>query len=235
MKSIVRSVILLTVFFLSISNSNHAQVRTTNQRKIILSNPPVGAIEIANHDNGIRYFGGVNFSLFADTTNFFEFNTIEEKYVTFQFNDGLEAEDEKQKIWFNNFFTHHYGSELICVEQTDKFYKILVNTDGTCYWLPKSKLLIYTPIENYLKDFVGVYITKNQSVRLTPDNSSSVVPIQLASDEVLHCNVLQIKGAWMQIEQRIDPEGTMRKQNFKTGWVKWFERNELSVGLIDSY
>ncbi len=235
MRSVVKSVILLIVIFLGIVKSNDAQVRTTNQGKTILSNVPVGAIEIASHDRWIRYFGGVEFSLFADTTNFNGQNSIEEKYVRFQFNDGLEAEDEKQKIWFNNFFGHHYGSELICVEQTPKFYKILVSTNGICYWLPKSKLLTYTPIENYLKHFYGIYITKNQLVRISPDNSSSVVPIQLASNEVLNCDVLQIKGAWMQIKQSVDPEGTTRRQNFKTGWVKWFERNELSVGLIDSY
>ena len=195
---------------------------------------PIGAIKIIfptnDSEHNIYLTGQIHLSMVADTSSTSYGNG---KSVAFDINDGLFVCEEDQS-WFNSEFGHHYGTELICIGATKNYYKVLVNKTGLSYWIKKSEFLRFESIVDYLKGFLGVYLTTGQTIRTNADPNSPTIPVKIGEYGVI-CDVLQVKGDWIQIKQSDDPEGHSPKLNFKSGWIKWFDRNQLTVNLIDSY
>lgn len=235
----MRTIIKKNVFVIIsiwICTNVYAQVnKPNNNLKLKI---PAGAVEVICNDKGVRFTGSLYLTLYEDTIDRYGTNRGpsggEEIEVGFIMNDGLEIEDEKQALWFNNLFTHHYGSEFICLEETNNYYKIMVNTSGKSYWIQKSKLLQFNRIEDYFMEFYGIFLTRGQNIRTSPDPTSSIIPIK-GDIESLQFDVIQSKGDWLQIKQSDNTERNPKQPNFKTGWVKWFSGNKLIVGIIDSY
>lgn len=234
MKAIELKIVIMIICFLLHMNTGFAQVKKITQNTTIATKVPIGAVKIdlktSDSENQVYITGQVNLTLIADTSSSDYGNW---KSVAFDINDGLFICEEDQS-WLNTAFIHHYGTELICIGITKNYYRVLVNKSGLSYWIKKSEFLKFESIVDYLKGFVGVYLTTGQRIRTNADSNSPAIPVKIGS-EPLNCEVIQVNGDWIQIKQSDDSESNTAKLNFKTGWIKWFERNELSVGLIDSY
>lgn len=233
MKLFGLKIVIMVICYLCYINTGFAQVKKATQNNTIATKIPVGAIKInvktSDSENQVYLTGQVNLTMIADTSSNDYGNW---KSVAFDINDGLFICEEDQS-WFNTAFIHHYGTELICIGITKNYYRVLVNKSGLSYWIKKSEFLKFETIVDYLKGF-EVYLTTGQRIRTNADSNSPTIPIEIGS-EPLNCEVIQVNGDWIQIKQSDNSESNTPKLNFKTGWIKWFERNELSVGLIDSY
>ena len=226
-------IVVTVICFLLYINAGFAQIKKATQNKTIPTKIPVGAIKInvKTNDSGndIYVTGQVHLTMMADTSSNDNNNW---KSVALDINDGLFICEEDQS-WFNTDFGRHYGTELVCMGVTKNYYRVLVNNVGLSYWIKKSEFLKFEPIVDYLKRF-GVYLTSGQTIKANADPNSPAIPIKIGS-ESLKCEVLQVKGEWIQVKELTNENGTLSHPNFKTGWVKWFSANKLAIGLIDSY
>lgn len=226
-------IVVLAICYLWSVDMGFAQVKKVIQSNTIATKIPVGAIKInlktSDSGNHVYLTGQVHLTMMADTSSS-DYENL--KSVALDINDGLFICEEDQS-WFNTAFDHHYGTELICIGVTKNYYRVLVNKVGLSYWIKKSELLKFEVIVDYLKGF-GVYLTTGQNIKTNADPNSPAIPIKIGS-ESLKCEVLQVKGEWIQVKELKNEDGTLSYPHFKTGWVKWFSGNQLAIGLIDSY
>jgi hypothetical protein len=220
--NIVSKLLLFVILFVSLQGKLLAQIST--------SKVPIGAIEIniktQDQDQIVYITGQVHLTMKTDTSK--TYNNDSFKSLTFDINDGLSI-CPKDEALFNTVFSHHYGTELICIEETKNYYRVLVNKSGLSYWIARSEFLKFIRIEEYLSE---IFIVKGQNIYSSPNINSPKIPIRI--DESLNCKVIQVKGDWILVKQSESDEGTVPNVKFKTGWVKWFSGNMITVGLIDS-
>lgn len=224
---IVYKVLLLVI----LHSSTHGMLSAQNST----SKVPIGAIKIniktEDSDKIVYITGQVHLSLKTDTSKTYNYNNF--KSLTLDINDGLSICQEDQ-AFYNNVFEHHYGCELICIEATKNYYRILVNNQGVSYWLRKSEFLKFIKIDEYLKGF-GVFIDAKQRIYTKPEVNSPPVSY-IETRDYASFSVVQVKGDWMEIRsaEGEDEVSTPQASKLKSGWIKWSINNKILIGLIDS-
>lgn len=223
-----KSIIVWKVLLLVILHcSSHGMLSAQNST----SKVPIGAIEIKikteDQDKNVYITGQVHLTMTSDTSKFYDAG----KSLTFDINDGLSICQEDEAL-FNNVFSHHYGCELICIEATKNYYRILVNKQGVSYWLRKSEFLKFIKIDEYLKGF-GVFIDAKQRINTKPEINSPTVSY-IETRDYATFSVVQVKGDWMEIKSSESEEITPQASKLESGWIKWRINNKILIGLIDS-
>lgn len=219
---------LLITVALVIVGSNLSASQQNRSRSTINSGKtptPIGAILIKN---GIGiYIRSLDIDFYSDTTDTenrgFGTSSIAQT-VRIVDNDGFTIENKEERYpWFNVMFEHHYGSEMVCVGETNNYFKILVNNSGLCYWIRKNRYIELKKIDNYLKSFYGINIKVKQPIYTNPTPNSNIIAYRgsVVSDSF---NIVQVKGDWIEI----------RSSLLKSGWIKWCNGNNILVDFIDS-
>lgn len=195
---------------------------------------PIGAIRISYREFGIA-LQKINLTLYTDTTDYDGNGPSGVEEVRLNWNDGYEIENQQTEFpWFNSVFGHHYGSELICLEVTKNYYKILVGSSGVKYWIHKNNLLEFFTMDSYFKSFSGIRLPSKQAVRQNPDSNSPNVVINGNTENAVFA-VKQVKNDWLEVNVTEDVDGEKYKTSKETGWIKWFSGNKLLLEIIDSF
>jgi hypothetical protein len=217
----------LLLFVILFGSSQCILLAQNNTSKV-----PIGALEIniktEDRDKIVYITGQVHLSMKTDTSKTYNYDSF--KSLTFDINDGLSICQEDQ-VLFNNVFGHHYVTDLICIEKTKNYYRVLVNNSGLSYWLSKSDFLKFIDIQTYFKGYT-ISLKPKQNIFTKPNINSPTIPYTTNEDRVMF-SLVQVKGDWMEIKS-YEEENAQQSSKLKSGWIKWFINNKMTIDLLDN-
>lgn len=134
---------------------------------------------------------------------------------------------------------------FVCLEERSDYFKIYINNRDVKY-IPNDKKVYFLTWEEYIQSTIGIRRkrgeTKNNPLRMTPSESSSIIEIPKGHE--LLCPV-EIKGDWIKVKYDcfygssgyLEYEGQPCKQYIDNceeelvGWVKWKENEKTLIGM----
>ena len=151
------------------------------------------------------------------------------------------------------FFKPDYGiMHFICIDSTEKAYKVLINYDESKY-LPKTKTYVFKSWPDYINESYGVrrlsFEDKNFSVpnlqqplRKSPSKNADTLAIP--SGYEMFCPA-EIKGDWLRVKFDCfyNDEGNKHEgepchnyidqcKNPVSGWLRWRDGNKLLIDIF---
>ncbi len=134
-------------------------------------------------------------------------------------------------FWKPDYSIMHF----ICLEETKKSYKILINYDEVKY-LPKGKKYAFKSWENYLLQSYGLSNLPDTELVVKKEPNEHAKTIATKLDKTSSFCAYEVKGDWVKIGFSCSEELTCNKQSKSckekiSGWIRWRKGNELLVQI----
>lgn len=155
--------------------------------------------------------------------------------------------DEKAIGIYSKFYKPDYGiMHFICLQATDKCYKVVVNYN-TIKYLPKSKGYEFATWTDYIMQSFGIRRNKDnakshQPLRVSPTATADTLSI--SGKYEMFCPV-EVKGDWVKAkfdcfynDDNSKHEGEPCQNYISeckdpvTGWIKWRDGNKVLIDIL---
>ena len=150
----------------------------------------------------------------------------------------------------SKYFKPDYGIlHFVCIERTNKYFKVLVNF-STVLYLENNKENIFTTWNDYILSSYGIRrltsnsgeISESQNLKSEPDDKSETLEIPEGYE--LFCPI-EIKKEWLKVqydcfynEEENPNEGKPcneyidKCKNPTVGWIRWKKKNKILIDIF---
>ena len=162
----------------------------------------------------------------------------------YQYEDGSHYQhffvDKELKMkWSNGDITPYFYKpdyalyHFICLEKTDRYYKILINDFSTAY-IPNDPHFYFKTWDMILIDASVVRLTEDNPIRDELNSASRIVPYNCRSGQLEVKDVIEKDGEyWIQVSFSPTCEDVMDQYSPRTyGWIQWRTKNKLLVDIL---
>ncbi|WP_196890193.1 hypothetical protein [Aureivirga sp. CE67] len=137
-----------------------------------------------------------------------------------------------------------YGiMQLVCLEETDKSYKVIVNHVDIKY-VPKTEEYIFVRWNDYIMNSFGIRRKdKNQPIYIEANKNSEKLDLPTGLESLCP---LEVKNDWVKVrwdcfyndqdgvneERQSCHDYTKKCGDSMTGWLKWRTDSEINIGIF---
>lgn len=174
---------------------------------------------------------GIGFAVAEDPYRYVSFTELAEFYEDKGLSNRLSNADHELIAPY--FYKTDYGLlHFICLEQTDRYFKVLLNDakvgylkrDGSFKFLTWSEVLAGASVRrNDLKN--PIYVERSQN--------SSVIKVDCDREYLRVKELREENGTyWMRIGYTGDCDPYANDENLKEGWIQWRKNDQLLVQIF---
>ena len=170
-------------------------------------------------------------SFYNDTS---QLNPSKNLSVVINADGNFEIKNQKEvSNWFSPEQIHlDYSIFVIRVDTViGKWYKVVINNkQATTMWTKTNSNLKYNNWTTFFKKQVTSIQKDNESIdiKVEPNESSKTIKKIESAD----CfEVLDVKGDWLKVRTHTILECSESKKPIRSGWLKWKNKNKLTINF----
>lgn len=204
----------------------------------ILSKLPVSAAPEAVYDNPVKTLG-IGLIKAPDKFDIYDDSLLAKKY------QSVSMGDAKFNITPKYFKPETGIMHFVCISESSKAYKVLVNRDTEKY-LPKAKGYAFVSWESYITQSYGIkpLYEGSKTIQLQTEPGVNGKPMPGTEKYEMFCP-MQVKGEWVQVQVDCFYNTDSNKHEGEpchkyigecklpvTGWLRWRKDEKVLIDIF---